>query len=398
MRKIAVMTGTRADYGLLKNLIAELNNKATGLNRTLELQIIATGSHLSAEHGMTVAEIRRDGYEPAAEIPIWSSEDTSLAAAVDTGEAIAKFARELDRLRPDVVVVLGDRLEAFAMASAATILTIPVAHIHGGELTLGAMDDSLRHAITKLSFLHFTTTDEHRNRVIQLGEEPSRVFNYGAPVLDAIANLELMSREAIEDKFKVRFGTKNTVLMTFHPAAFDEASAKTMIGELLAAMEALTSPLDPAETQLIVTGTNNDIGSADVREAIASFVARLPDRVSYVESFGQLGYLSVMKQVNLVTGNSSSTVLEAPVLGVPSVIVGNRQEGRPISASVLKPARAERVLILEAMQKALDPAFRASAAAAGTPFGVPGFAQKATVELMRHEIPSPPKKKFWSAN
>ena len=398
MRKIAVMTGTRADYGLLKNLIAELNNKATGLNRTLELQIIATGSHLSAEHGMTVAEIRRDGYEPAAEIPIWSSEDTSLAAAVDTGEAIAKFARELDRLRPDVVVVLGDRLEAFAMASAATILTIPVAHIHGGELTLGAMDDSLRHAITKLSFLHFTTTDEHRNRVIQLGEEPSRVFNYGAPVLDAIANLELMSREAIEDKFKVRFGTKNTVLMTFHPAAFDEASAKTMIGELLTAMEALTSPLDPAETQLIVTGTNNDIGSADVREAIASFVARLPDRVSYVESFGQLGYLSVMKQVNLVTGNSSSTVLEAPVLGVPSVIVGNRQEGRPMSASVLKPARAERVLILEAMQKALDPAFRASAAAAGTPFGVPGFAQKATVELMRHEIPSPPKKKFWSAN
>ena len=398
MRKIAVMTGTRADYGLLKNLIAELNNKATGLNRTLELQIIATGSHLSAEHGMTVAEIRRDGYEPAAEIPIWSSEDTSLAAAVDTGEAIAKFARELDRLRPDVVVVLGDRLEAFAMASAATILTIPVAHIHGGELTLGAMDDSLRHAITKLSFLHFTTTDEHRNRVIQLGEEPSRVFNYGAPVLDAIANLELMSREAIEDKFKVRFGTKNTVLMTFHPAAFDEASAKTMIGELLTAMEALTSPLDPAETQLIVTGTNNDIGSADVREAIASFVARLPDRVSYVESFGQLGYLSVMKQVNLVTGNSSSTVLEAPVLGVPSVIVGNRQEGRPMSASVLKPARAERVLILEAMQKALDPAFRAAAAAAGTPFGVPGFAQKATVELMRHEIPSPPKKKFWSAN
>ncbi|MEY2675881.1 MAG: hypothetical protein RL102_1147, partial [Actinomycetota bacterium] len=335
MRKIAVMTGTRADYGLLKNLIAELHGKANGLNRTVELQIIATGSHLSAEHGMTVAEIRRDGYEPAAEIPIWSTDDTSLAAAVDTGEAIAKFARELERLRPDLVVVLGDRLEAFAMASAATILLIPVAHIHGGELTLGAMDDSLRHAITKLSFLHFATTEEHRARVIQLGEEPSRVFNFGAPVLDAIANLELMSREALEDKFGVRFGTKNTVLMTFHPAAFDEASAKSMIGELLAAMEALTSALDPSETQLIITGTNNDIGSGDVREAIAAFAARLPDRVSYVESFGQLGYLSVMSQVNLVTGNSSSTVLEAPVLGVPSVLIGNRQEGRPMSASVL---------------------------------------------------------------
>ncbi|MEY4450299.1 MAG: hypothetical protein RLZZ304_674, partial [Actinomycetota bacterium] len=346
----------------------------------------------------TVAEIRRDGYEPAAEIPIWSTDDTSLAAAVDTGEAIAKFARELERLRPDVVVVLGDRLEAFAMASAATILLIPVAHIHGGELTMGAMDDSLRHAITKLSFLHFATTEEHRDRVIQLGEEPSRVFNFGAPVLDAIANLELLSREALEDKFGVRFGTKNTVLMTFHPAAFDEASAKSMIGELLAAMEALTSALDPSETQLIITGTNNDIGSGDVREAIAAFAARLPDRVSYVESFGQLGYLSVMSQVNLVTGNSSSTVLEAPVLGVPSVLIGNRQEGRPMSASVLKPARADRILILEAMQNALNPEFRARAAAAGTPFGLPGFAQKATAELMRHEIPSPPKKKFWSAN
>ncbi len=397
MRKIAVMTGTRADYGLLKNLIAELHGKANGLNRTVELQIIATGSHLSAEHGMTVAEIRRDGYEPAAEIPIWSTDDTSLAAAVDTGEAIAKFARELERLRPDLVVVLGDRLEAFAMASAATILLIPVAHIHGGELTLGAMDDSLRHAITKLSFLHFATTEEHRDRVIQLGEEPSRVFNFGAPVLDAIANLELLSREALEDKFGVRFGTKNTVLMTFHPAAFDEASAKSMIGELLAAMEALTSALDPSETQLIITGTNNDIGSGDVREAIAAFAARLPDRVSYVESFGQLGYLSVMSQVNLVTGNSSSTVLEAPVLGVPSVLIGNRQEGRPMSVSVLKPARADRILILEAMQNALNPEFRARAAAAGTPFGLPGFAQKATAELMRHEIPSPPKKKFWSA-
>ena len=393
MRKIAVMTGTRADYGLLKNLIAELNNKANGLNRTLELQIIATGSHLSAEHGMTVAEIRRDGYQPAAEIPIWSTEDSSLTAAIDTGEAIAKFSE----LRPDIVVVLGDRLEAFAMAAAATILLIPVAHIHGGELTLGAMDDSLRHAITKLSYLHFTTTEEHRNRVIQLGEEPSRVFNFGAPVLDAIANLEFLSREALEERFNIRFGTKNTVLMTFHPAAFDEASAQSMIDDLLAAMEALTSPLDPAETQLIITGTNNDIGSAEVREAIATFTRRLPDRVSYVESFGQLGYLSVMKQVNLVTGNSSSTVLEAPVLGVPSVLIGNRQEGRPMSASVLKPERAQRVQILAAMQRALDPEFRAQAAAAGTPFGLPGFAQKATAELMKHEIPNPPKKKFWSA-
>ncbi|MEY4296693.1 MAG: hypothetical protein RL016_539 [Actinomycetota bacterium] len=397
LRKIAVMTGTRADYGLLKNLIAELNVKANGLNRSVELQIIATGSHLSAAHGMTVDEIKRDGYVPAAEVAIWSTEDSSLAAAVDTGEAVAKFAKVLAELKPDIVVVLGDRLEAFAMATAATILLIPVAHIHGGELTLGAMDDSLRHSITKLSYLHFTTTDEHRARVIQLGEEPSRVFNFGAPVLDALERLEFMNRAELVEKFGIRFGTKKTVLMTFHPAAFDEAPAQEMIDELLAAMEALTNPLDPAETQLIITGTNNDIGSAEVRTAIAEFNRRLPDRVSYVESFGQLGYLSVMREVDLVTGNSSSTVLEAPVLGVPSVLVGNRQEGRPMSASVLKPAQAERNQILAAMRKALDPEFRRVAAAAGTPFGTPGFAQQATAELLKHSIPKPPKKKFWSA-
>ncbi len=397
LRKIAVMTGTRADYGLLKNLIAELNVKANGLNRSVELQIIATGSHLSAAHGMTVDEIKRDGYVPAAEVAIWSTEDSSLAAAVDTGEAVAKFAKVLAELEPNVVVVLGDRLEAFAMATAATILLIPVAHIHGGELTLGAMDDSLRHSITKLSYLHFTTTDEHRARVIQLGEEPSRVFNFGAPVLDALERLEFMNRAELVERFGIRFGTKQTVLMTFHPAAFDEAPAQNMIDELLAAMEALTNPLDPAETQLIITGTNNDIGSAEVRAAIAEFHRRLPDRVSYVESFGQLGYLSVMREVDLVTGNSSSTVLEAPVLGVPSVLVGNRQEGRPMSASVLKPAQAERNQILAAMRKALDPEFRRVAAAAGTPFGTPGFAQRATAELLKHSIPKPPKKKFWSA-
>ncbi len=397
LRKIAVMTGTRADYGLLKNLIAELNVKANGLNRSVELQIIATGSHLSAAHGMTVDEIKRDGYVPAAEVAIWSTEDSSLAAAVDTGEAVAKFAKVLAELEPDLVVVLGDRLEAFAMATAATILLIPVAHIHGGELTLGAMDDSLRHSITKLSYLHFTTTDEHRARVIQLGEEPSRVFNFGAPVLDALERLEFMNRAELVERFGIRFGTKQTVLMTFHPAAFDEAPAQNMIDELLAAMEALTNPLDPAETQLIITGTNNDIGSAEVRAAIAEFNRRLPDRVSYVESFGQLGYLSVMREVDLVTGNSSSTVLEAPVLGVPSVLVGNRQEGRPMSASVLKPAQAERNQILAAMRKALDPEFRRVAAAAGTPFGTPGFAQRATAELLKHSIPKPPKKKFWSA-
>jgi UDP-hydrolysing UDP-N-acetyl-D-glucosamine 2-epimerase len=410
-RKIAVMTGTRADYGLLRPLIAELAAASEGTNPAVELQLIVTGTHLSVEHGRTIEEIVRDGYHPAAEVDIWGAEPTkdligdegssSLTAAVETGEAVAKFSLILNHLKPDVVVVLGDRLEAFAMAAAATILLIPVAHIHGGELTLGAMDDSLRHSITKLSYLHLTTTEEHRARVLQLGEQPERVFNFGAPVLDAINDLKLLSREEIEHKFGIRFGAKN-ILMTFHPAAFDVASAKFMIDELLAAMEATTSSSvsgDGNHVQLIITGTNNDIGSDDVRAAIAAFAEAHPDHVSYVESFGQLGYLSVMREVDVVTGNSSSTVLEAPIFGKASVLIGNRQEGRPMGAGVIKVDGVEsgifnRNEILAALQKALTPEFKALAASAPSPFGQAGFAKKAAELLTKFDLPSPPKKIF----
>jgi UDP-hydrolysing UDP-N-acetyl-D-glucosamine 2-epimerase len=393
MRKIAIMTGTRADYGLLRPLIA-----AVDASPEAELQLIVTGTHLSAQHGKTIDEIVRDGFTPAAEVDIWGEELTqaltgepgsqALTAAVETGEAIAKFSLMLDHLEPDVVVVLGDRLEAFAMATAATVLLIPVAHIHGGELTMGAMDDSLRHSITKLSYLHFATTDEHRARVIQLGEAPDRVFNFGAPVLDSIATLDFLGREALEDKFGIKFGAHN-ILMTFHPAAFDVASAQVMIDELLAAMEA-------TDAHLIITGTNNDIGSAEVRKAIDAFVKANGDRVSYVESFGQLGYLSVIQQVDVVTGNSSSTVLEAPIFKVPTVLVGNSQEGRPMGASTINVG-ADRNQILAALQRALTPEFKALAAATESPFGTPGFAARALAELVSHQIASPPKKKFFSA-
>jgi UDP-hydrolysing UDP-N-acetyl-D-glucosamine 2-epimerase len=192
-----------------------------------DLLLIATGTHLSAAHGNTLSEIEAAGLTVSASVSIWGEDDSAEAAAIDTGKAIAAFASTLSALSPDVVVVLGDRLEAFAMASAALILQIPVAHIHGGELTLGAMDDSLRHAITKLSYLHFATTSEHAARVVSLGEDPSRVFNFGAPVLDVLASMKFMSRVELEAKFGVKFGARNA-LMTFHPAAFDEAPAGEM--------------------------------------------------------------------------------------------------------------------------------------------------------------------------
>lgn len=381
-RKVAVMTGTRADFGLLRPLLAELDSRGDAT-----LQLIATGTHLSDAHGRTVGEIAAAGFSVSAEVSIWSDDDSSLAAAIDTGNAVAEFSKTLAALQPDVVVVLGDRLEAFAMASAAVVLQIPVAHIHGGELTLGAMDDSLRHAITKLSYLHFATTDEHAARIGRMGEEPSRVYNFGAPVLDTLSGMHFTTKEELEAKFGVVFGAR-TALMTFHPAAFDEAPALEMFEELLAAIEAMH------ECHFIFTGTNNDIGSDQVRERMAAFVAANPDRVSFVESFGQQGYLSAMHHVDLVVGNSSSTVLEAPLLGTPSVLVGNRQEGRPLAASVIK-AHADRSELLQSMRKAIGAEFAADFEGQGTPFGQAGFAKKAAEVLASVHFATPLKKKFW---
>ena len=378
-RKVAVMTGTRADFGLLRPLLAELDSRAD-----TDLRLIVTGTHLSGAHGRTISEI---DITISAMVDIWGDNDSPTAAAIDTGKAIAEFAKTLGLMRPDVVVVLGDRLEAFAMASAAVVLQIPVAHIHGGELTLGAMDDSLRHAITKLSYLHFATTDEHATRIARMGEEPSRIFNFGAPVLDTLSGMHFMPKDELEAMFGVAFGAR-TAMMTFHPAALDEAPAAEMFEELLAAIDAMH------ECHFIFTGTNNDIGSDKVRELMAAFVAAHPDRVTYVESFGQQGYLSAMHHVDLVVGNSSSTVLEAPLLGTPAVLVGNRQEGRPLSASVIK-ASADRAELLQAMRRGISAEFAAEIEGQGTPFGQPGFAKKAAEVLASVVFATPLKKKFW---
>lgn len=378
MRKIAVLTGTRADYGLLRGLLREIAD-----DPGLDLQIIATGTHLSDTFGRTASEIEKDGFRVAASVPIWTDDDTRLGVAADVGKAIPLYAQALSDLDPDILVVLGDRLEAFAAATAATVLSVPVAHIHGGELTEGAMDDALRHAITKMSFLHFTSTEEHRRRVIQLGEEPERVYFHGAPIVDALDELELLPAEQVEQRFGIRLGTP-TALVTFHPAVMDVASPETLVRELLDAL------LDVEDLHVVITGSNSDIGTADVRQRIADFVASYPERVDFVESFGQLGYLSAMAAAAVVAGNSSSTVLEAPVLGIPSVLIGDRQKGRPLARSVQTPA-ANRQAIGAALREAIA---GTGAAADAAIFGGPGFATRTTATLRDASIPRPPRKKF----
>ncbi len=377
-RTIAVFTGTRADYGLLRGLA-----RAIDASPEAELALIVSGSHLSTEHGTTSGEIAQDGLSFAAEIPIWSGDDTPAGAARDLGAALPRYEEALERIAPDVLVVLGDRLEAFGAATAATIAGIPVAHIHGGEITEGAMDDSLRHAITKLSYLHLTSTASHRDRVIQLGEDPARVHFLGAPVVDALSELDLLGAEQVRERFGVRL-TRPTALVTFHPAAMDLLPTAELLEELLAGLMAVEG------LHVIITGANTDIGSTAVRERIAQFVAEHPDRVDYVESFGQLGYLSTMALVDVVAGNSSSTVLEAPVLGIPSVLVGDRQKGRPVSAGVRTPA-PDRASIAAA----LDDALAAPRATAPAVFGEPGFARRALRALLDADLPHPPRKAFY---
>lgn len=377
-RRLAVFTGTRADYGLLRGLV-----RAIEASPDAELQLVVSGSHLSARHGQTVHEIEADGIAPAAAVPVWGDDDSPLGAARDVGAALPAYAETLAALAPDVVVVLGDRLEALAMALAATIVGVPVAHIHGGEITEGAMDDALRHAITKLATIHLTSADEHRRRVVQLGEEPDRVHFVGAPVVDALAALPRLSAAELEDRFGIRVRHPLAVV-TYHPAALDVLPSDALAAELLGALD------EVADLHVVVTGSNSDIGSARVRELVADFVARHPDRVDYVESFGQVGYLSLLALADVVAGNSSSTVLEAPVAGVRSVLVGDRQRGRPLAPSVATPA-PERTAIAAALRDAVA-AGRVDPSAG--PFGTPGFAERALAILLSADLPNPPRKRF----
>ncbi|MGW8484275.1 UDP-N-acetylglucosamine 2-epimerase [Microbacterium sp. NPDC055903] len=377
VRTVAVLTGTRADYGLLRGLLRAIDDEPG-----LTLRLIATGSHLLDEFGRTSAEIEADGFDVAVAVPIWSSDDDRQAVAADVGAAIPRYSQALAEIDPDILVVLGDRLEAFAAATAATILSVPIAHIHGGEVTEGAMDDALRHSITKMAYLHFPSTEDHRRRVIQLGEAPERVFAYGAPIVDALDQLELLSGHAVEERFGVRLASP-TALVTFHPAVMDAADPEELVDEMLAGLLAVD------DLHIVITGSNSDIGTKDVRSRIAAFIAAYPDRADFVESFGQLGYLSAMSAAAVVVGNSSSTVLEAPVLGVPSVLIGDRQKGRPLADSVTvpNPVRGE-------IASAIRAAIARPAGDGTTIFGIPGFAAQTAAALRDAEIPRPPRKSF----
>ncbi|MDQ8021296.1 MAG: UDP-N-acetylglucosamine 2-epimerase [Moraxellaceae bacterium] len=377
-RKIAVVTATRAEYGLLYWLL-----KALQADPGVSLQLIVSGAHLSDRHGLTVQQIEADGFDIAARVVMDLGDDSPAGVTRSLGHATIGFAEALQRLQPDLMVILGDRYELLAAAQAALLARVPVAHIHGGETTEGALDDAVRHALTKLSHLHFVAAEDFRRRVIQMGEAPERVFVVGATGLDNIVQLPLLSEAelAAQLDFPLHDAAQPTApcfLVTYHPVTLGEDSAADCRA-LLAALDGF------AGARIILTGANADPGREAVEREMEAFAAARPDRVLLRASLGQLRYLSAMRWADVVVGNSSSGLLEAPAIGTPSVNVGERQRGRPCAPSVISCA-ATTEAIRAAVTQALSAAHRAIAAQRVTPYGTPGAAQRIAEVLRRQSL------------
>ena len=323
MRKICVVTGTRAEYGLLSRLIRMIND-----SKETELQLIATNMHLSPTYGETYKEIEKDGFTIDRKIPIIEEgKNDAVATLKSMAKAISGFADAFNELKPDMIVLLGDRYEILAAAEAALIERIPIAHIHGGEVTEGAYDDAIRHSITKMSQLHFTSTEEYRKRVIQLGEQPDRVFYVGALGVENVKTLPLMSKDEIQRNLGFEINEK-TILVTYHPVTLGPDSMKKDIDAFIAALDARP------EIRIIFTMPNSDNGSEVIVEVINAFVEKNKNRAVAFKSLGLVRYLSAMKYCGAVVGNSSSGILEVPSFGIPTLNIGDRQKGRIAAGSV----------------------------------------------------------------
>lgn len=321
-RKICVVTGTRAEYGLLRWLIDGIAKSPV-----LELQLIATGMHLSPEFGLTVQEIEADAHRIDRRVEMLLSSDTPVSITKSMGLGMIGFADALAELQPDLLLVLGDRFEIFAAASAALIARIPIAHIHGGELTEGAFDDAIRHSITKMAYFHFVAAEEYRQRVIQLGEHPDRVFVVGGLGVDAIKRLKLLTRNELEESLDFKLGPRN-LLITFHPVTLEHNTSAHQMRELLAALDELV------DTHLIFTMPNADTDGRVLIQMIKDFCSTR-DHAKAFTSLGQLRYFSCIQSVDGVVGNSSSGILEVPSFNKGTVNIGDRQKGRLQASSII---------------------------------------------------------------
>ena len=364
MRRICVVTGTRAEYGQLRPLMGMIS----GSDETA-LQLVVTGMHLSPEFGLTYREIEADGFKIDRRVESLLSSDTAVGIGKSTGLGVIGFADALAELGPDLVVLLGDRFEVLSAAVAALYARIPIAHIHGGETTEGAFDEGIRHAISKMSHLHFVAAEDYRQRVIQLGEAPERVFRVGGLGVDAIGRVELLGKDELERQLGFGFGEK-TLLITFHPVTLEANTGGEQIDALIEACRAL----DPG-VHFIFTMPNADTGGRVIIEKIDRFVAELGRRAHAATSLGQLRYWSALDCVDAVVGNSSSGIVEAPSFGVGTVNIGDRQKGRLMARSVVN-CEPESAAIEAAVRQVLSAEFETVLADVVNPYGEGGASDR----------------------
>lgn len=372
-QRVCVVTGSRAEYGLLSPLLEALRADAD-----FDLQLLVTGSHLSPEFGLTYREIEADGYTIDEKVEVVLSSDTPVGICKAMGLGLISFSEAFSRLNPALIVVLGDRYEIFSAVSAAHISRIPVAHLHGGEVTEGAFDDALRHSITKMSHLHFTSTEAYRKRVIQLGESPERVFNVGAIGLDNLRRLPLLSREDLEQQLGFKFN-KHNLLCTFHPVTLEHNSSLEQVQNLLNVLE------QQPDTSVIFTKTNADTDGRIINQLLDDFAAKHPDRFQTFVSLGQLRYLSMMQFVDAVVGNSSSGIIEAPGFQIGTINIGSRQTGR-IKSELVIDCEPTETGIASAFKTLYSSDFQERRLRATNPYGE-GQTTSQIISIVKEKIP-----------
>lgn len=383
-RKICVITGTRAEYGLLRWVMEGIQDDSG-----LTLKIIATGTHLSPEFGLTFREIEQDGFQIDRKVEMLTSSDTPVGIAKSMGLGLIGFADALNELHPDLIVVLGDRFEIFSAVSAALVARIPVAHVHGGETTEGSIDEALRHSITKMSHLHFVAAEEYRQRVIQLGEQPDRVFMVGGLGVDNIKRMKLLDREALEQSLGIQLGEKS-LLVTFHPVTLETGTAADQMAALLAVLDGLH------DTQLVFTMPNADTDGRVLITMIEQFVAQHANSRAYT-SLGQLRYLSCLAHVDGVVGNSSSGLLEAPSFQKGTINIGDRQRGRLQAASVIN-CEPTRESITTALKHLYSAGFHTGLRNVRNPYGEGDASEKILATLKSAALDGVLKKSFYNAS
>ncbi|MGD9625706.1 MAG: UDP-N-acetylglucosamine 2-epimerase [Arcobacter sp.] len=382
MKKICIVTGTRAEYGLLYWLMKEIE-----ADKEFQLQLIVTGMHLSSEFGLTYKEIEKE-FKIDKKIEMLISSDTSIGISKSMGLAQISFAEVYEELKPDIVVVLGDRYEIFSATSAAMIAKIPIAHLHGGETTEGAFDESIRHSITKMSHLHFTATDEYKNRVIQLGEHPSRVFNVGGMGIENIKRLKLLTRDEFEKSIEFKLNKKN-ILVTFHPVTLENSTAQEQFQQLLDAIDELE------DTNIIFTKANSDTDGRIINQMIDEYVTKNFHKSVGFNSLGQLKYLSALQYVDAMVGNSSSGLLEAPSFKIGTINIGDRQKGR-IKADSVIDCSANKTDIEKAFERLYSKEFQDILQNVENPYG-DRCASKKIIEVLKNvDLKNILKKSFYN--